>query len=84
MGASAEAFSPTVLTPALVSALSVYAVGRKSFHALTRCEVEADKAKALIFARLRLDEFGWSHSETTITPAGRDDSAFPIWRLSRL
>jgi hypothetical protein len=81
--AAAEPFTPSILTPALVAPLSIYAGGRKSFEAITRCEINISHAKAMIFTRMMLERFGWSYRRTNITPAGRDKNGFPIWKLSK-
>ena len=79
----AIAFIPTVLTPELVSPLSVYATGRESFECVLRAETEKYHAKAVIFVRMRLEEFGWEYQTAHIESAGRDKDGFPIWRLER-
>lgn len=80
---AAAAFSPSVQTADLVSALSVYAAGRKSFDVIVRCNIEKHTALALIFSRLPLAEHGWEYEQTTIEYVGNRKLEWPKWRISR-
>lgn len=72
-----------------VSALCVFAAGRRSFEVIVRWDAPMRRRDArrksldAIFAALPLAENGWKYSETVLSLVAHLDGADAIWRVSR-